>query len=454
MTAASQLILQVLEYLVKVVPVGTNRALLQLMWAIVSGAFLPSRGAVHSALQQAGFAVGEIRRSWQALRYGVWSNEELLCRWRRWVRSETNWQPNQYEGWQPLAIDMTTFWRPRLQGWVGRGYHQLAQRLLPGVVFGVVVQVGNVARQRVPLLRKLIRADPQATDTEAALKQQLLLWTRSHLGATEVVVCDAGVELKQMQAAGVPRYVLRLARNCTVRRNELPTEQRRGRPREYGQLLRPLPRRYRGKLLAASEPDVCGSFTEPAEAGAAAVTVHFQGWHEVVRADQKVAADNQTVTVWTFVDPRFRDPLVLGTNLPASAAAIYHLFADRWPVEQLPLVAKQMLGLHRHFVFAPTSVWRLPELALLLGNVLTLLTTLLPPMPSGYWDRHPKKRPAACDAYWHRPLFQTLTHWTAGFAKKPPARPTCRRVFRPIAAFRVSYTATDRLSQPHFGPHC
>jgi hypothetical protein len=85
------------------------------MWAIVSGAFLHSRGAVHSALKQAGFAPEEIRRSWQALRYGVWSSDELLRRWRAWVKAETRWHPNQYDGWQPLAIDITGFWRPRLQ---------------------------------------------------------------------------------------------------------------------------------------------------------------------------------------------------------------------------------------------------------------------------------------------------------------------------------------------------
>jgi hypothetical protein len=55
MTTASQKTLQVLEQIVKVVPIGTNLAFLQLMWAIITGAFLNSRGAIHSALVWSGF---------------------------------------------------------------------------------------------------------------------------------------------------------------------------------------------------------------------------------------------------------------------------------------------------------------------------------------------------------------------------------------------------------------
>jgi hypothetical protein len=453
MTTASHQIVQLLAHLVKLVPIGTNRALLQLMWTMVSGAFLHSRGAVHSALQDAGFGPDETRRSWQALRYGVWSNEELLRRWRDWVASETDWQPHQYEGWQPLAIDLTAFWRPRLQGWAGRYFHQLAQRLLPAVAFAVVVQVGHSAGQRVPLLRKVLRGSANA-DTTAELAERLLTWVSRHLAPAEVAVCDAGFKLQQLQVAGVPRFVLRLARNCTVRRNVLPPGYHRGRPREYGTLLRPLARRYRQRTLPASAPDVSGAFTLWDETAATEITVEFQGWHNVVRADQRVATTNETVTVWVFFDPRFRDPLVLATNLVATAATSYHLYRDRWPVEQVPLVAKQMLGLQRQFVFAPTSVWRLPELSLLLGNVLTIMATLLPALPSGYWDRHPKKRPAGSGGRWRRRLFQTLTHWTSEFGKKRRSATTCPRALPPIAGCREAITPIERRFQVDFGPHC
>ena len=55
------------------------------------------------------------------------------------------------------------------------------------------------------------------------------------------------------------------------------------------------------------------------------------------------------------------------------------------------MVAKQMLGLHRQFVFAPESCQRLPELAMLVGNILSYLALVLPPIPTGFWDRRPQK---------------------------------------------------------------
>lgn len=116
--------------------------------------------------------------------------------------------------------------------------------------------------------------------------------------------------------------------------------------------------------------------------------------------DQKVAAENETFALWVFFNPRYRHPLVLATNLEASPAAIYRLYRDRWPVEQVPLAAKQMLGLHRSFVFAAVSVWRLPEFAIFAGNFLTMSATILPPIPSGYWERRPKNcRPLAASPW-------------------------------------------------------
>jgi hypothetical protein len=55
--------------------------------------------------------------------------------------------------------------------------------------------------------------------------------------------------------------------------------------------------------------------------------------------------------------------------------------------------AKQMIGAHRQFVFAQQSCYRLPELALLAGGILTYLAVALPPIPTGFWDRQPKSTP-------------------------------------------------------------
>ena len=92
MTTASQKTVQFLEQIVKFVPVGTNLALLQLMWAMITGSFLTSRGAIHSALARSGFKPGEIRRSWRALRWGKWNIYELVQRFRQQVEQTGQWQ--------------------------------------------------------------------------------------------------------------------------------------------------------------------------------------------------------------------------------------------------------------------------------------------------------------------------------------------------------------------------
>ena len=48
MSTASKVTIQALEYVVKTLPVGTNLALLYVLWALLSGGFLSSRGALVS----------------------------------------------------------------------------------------------------------------------------------------------------------------------------------------------------------------------------------------------------------------------------------------------------------------------------------------------------------------------------------------------------------------------
>ena len=130
----------------------------------------------------------------------------------------------------------------------------------------------------------------------------------------------------------------------------------------------------------------------------------------VVRSDQKVAAANATLTIWVYHDPRYQEPLVLGTNLTAQAATIFQLYLDRWPVEEVPLVCKQLLGLHRQFVFAAAARFRLPELGLIAANILAHLAAGLPALPTGFWDRQPRRTPGRL----RRVLAQ------AGFPKEYP----------------------------------
>lgn len=378
-------IIPVFEYLVKSMPIGTNLALLNLMWAIASGAFLSNRGSVHGALATIGLDKGEIQRGWRVLRYGVWSIEELLLRWNEWVMKETQWQPRKHGQWQAVGLDITTFWRPKLKGWKERGYHQLAGRLLPGVALGVVVRVGEIGQQRIPLLKKLVRAPEGATD-EAGVQARLLKWAVSGLQLDEVAVLDGGFKLTALQAAKVPRFLVRMAVNCTLRHNVLPPKKGvRGANPKYGLYVRPLARKYKENEIAATKPMRHSTFTHQD------ITVKADGWSGLVRSDQKVNQEHPTVVIWVFHDPRYKSPLVVATNLDLSAHVAYQLYRDRWPVEQPPLVAKQTLGLHRMFVHAHASVRRLPELALFVANVMTIIAATLPAIPTGFWDTHPKK---------------------------------------------------------------
>ena len=136
-----------------------------------------------------------------------------------------------------------------------------------------------------------------------------------------------------------------------------------------------------------------------------------------MRADLRVTEEHELYSIWVFHDPLFKTPLVLGTNLPADPALILALYLDRWPVEQIPLVTKQLLGCHRQFVFSHTSCWRLGELALLVGNILTWLAALLPAQPTGYWDRHQKKRLDDYGGSWPRLFFQMMPFPTGNFEK-------------------------------------
>ena len=426
MSIAIEQTIQALQVVLQGVPIGTNLGLLQLLWSMVNGSFLTSRGAIFPAMQASGFTKGEIRRGWAALRGGVWRIDELLTTWRTYVQGQGRWQAHEYEGYRPVAADITAFWRMRLKGWLGRYFNGIANRLLGGVGLAIVVEVGQVDGHRMPLLRKIIRAHPKDMSQDK-LKEMVLAWLARNLAANELALFDAGAHISDMQSVGMARFVIRQAKNCTARRNFLP-DYKGGRPPEYGQLVRPLARKRKGKTLAASKPDKTDTFVYQGR------TIKVHRWYDLVSANHKVAQQQATFDILVFFDPLYRDPLVLATNVTLLPETVFQMYLDRWPVEQVPLVAKQTLGLGRHFVFAPESCQRLPELALLAGNILTYLAATLPPMPTGFWDRCPKKRPDACGGSWPRLIFQFKPFLMGNFGKSSRLHTTYQRALTLIAA--------------------
>jgi len=386
MTTAVSQTMQALCAITQSLPIGTNLALLHFLWMQLSGALLPSRGALFPALQAIGLSPAAVRRAWAAFHSGAWQIAELLVAWEHYVLEQKQWQAHQYAGYYAKAVDLTAYWRPTLRGCLTKHYYPPADKALPAVVLGVIARVGSVNGQRVAIVTHLVRADPD-DPSEAALQTAVVRQAAETLAEDEIPVFDAGFKIRELQAAKLPRYVVRLAKNFTARRNGLPAYKGHGRRPEYGEVVRPLARTRKGKHIPATPPDRVKTWVENG--------THFRAefWDNLVLPDVKVHPHSPTFNVVAVYDPRYQDPWLLACPLQLSGAASHGLYRDRWPVEQVPLAAKQMLGGARQFVFAPESCQRLPELNLLAGSVVTYLAATLPAVPTGFWDRNPKPTP-------------------------------------------------------------
>ncbi len=384
MSATVYRISTMLSSVLRDVPVGTNLALFHLFWTLLSGRLLASRGAIIPALADTGLPTPAVRRAWAALATGHWESDALLARWHHLVRSEGQWQPHCHGGYRPVAADLVGFFRPRLQDCPTSHYSSQAGKALPAIPFGMLARVGSVGAQRLPLPVRLLRVaadDP----SEAALQARLVRAAAAELAEDEALLVDGGFPPSLLLATGLTRFVVRVPKNFTARRATLPERQRRGRPPEYGALVRPLARQYQGKTLPATPPDREEPFLIDG------YLVRVQSWENLVLADAKPGAP--TFTCRVILDPRYTAPLVLVTPLSARGDVVYALYRDRWPIEQWPLSGKQMLGAVRQFVFAPESRQRLPELVLLAGSLLSYAAATAPAIPTGFWDRQPRATP-------------------------------------------------------------
>jgi hypothetical protein len=425
-----------LSSLLHPMPIGTNLALFYLIWTFLSGRLLASRGAISGALDAAGLPKEAVRRSMAALAYGHWEIAPLVAAFEQTVQTEGVWRPHSHDGYHPVACDLVGFFRPRLRGCPSKHYSPTAGRSLPAIPLGVAVRVGSITGQRVPVPVLILRTDP-ADPRESSLQRALVRRVGARLGPWEVLVADGGFHVKEMLDAKVPRFLVRGAVNLTARRNFLPASKKRGRPSEYGEIVRPLPRTYDGKESPATPPDWEEVWVENG------ILLRAQFFFDLVPSDQKPGGPSFAVIV--IFDPRYDKPLLVVANLvgrptapdraalagPAAAteAAVvcrlagtqavgeeparshpvvwrrpgepsavrgasgqgcYRLYKDRWPVEQVPQAGKQMLGAGRQFVSGAESRQRLPELALWAGAVLMYEAASQPAIATGFWDRRPQ----------------------------------------------------------------
>jgi hypothetical protein len=115
MPKAVSRMLTLLCTLVLTLPVGTNLGLLHVLWMLVSGQLLATRGAVIPGLDACGLSRRAVRRAWAALGQGDWTSRRLLAQWAQLVGCEGHWQAQTHGGYHPVPVDVTAFWRPRLR---------------------------------------------------------------------------------------------------------------------------------------------------------------------------------------------------------------------------------------------------------------------------------------------------------------------------------------------------
>ena len=410
MQAAVERMISALDFVVQDTPIGTNISLLRLLWAMVNGSFLKSRGAVHGALSESDFEDEEIRRGWSALRYGSWKIEGLLTAWHIKVASENEWREVKYEGYSVKSLDITGFWRPQLKGKVNKLYNSTARRALPAMVFGVMVTSGKTRENRVPLLEKVMRCEAKTSETE--FRAEILEKVAEASLPGEIIAMDAGFQLSELFEAELKRFVVRMAINCTARYNKLPKYKGKGRRPRYGKKVRPLPRTRLENEIDATPCEGTGTFEYEGR------TIRYESWHNLVTATTQVDKDKPTVPIHVFYDPCYDKPMVLATDVNLMPETVYLVYKERWPVEHPPLASKQMIGLHRQFVSADESCNRLPELGLLAGNILSHTAATLPPMATGYWDRTPKATPGRLRRVLAKAIFPNLDELDSELRKK------------------------------------
>ncbi len=381
-------VLGLVSGLVVDVPIGTNLGLLHLFWMLLCGKLLLSRGALFPGLSAVGLSDAAVRRAWAALGRGSWTSQRLVKQWAVVVEAEGYWQPHVHGGYHPVAVDITGFSRPRLQGCPTSHYSAAAGKAVPAIPLGIIARVGSVARQRFGLPLGLVRADPD--DASPSAHRRALLTRAVELQATDdVLVTDREFTVGQVQAAGATVWVTRLLKNVTARRADPPPYPGRGRPATHGDLVRPLARRRKEREIPATPPDRVTEWTEHGSDGDR--TLRAEHWTGLVVPD--AAPGSPTFTIVAIADPAYTEPLLVATPLDLSPQGLRDLYRDRWPVEQLPLAAKQMLGAARQFVHEQETCQRFPELALLAGAVLTYAAATSPAVPTGSWDRQPRRTP-------------------------------------------------------------
>jgi len=332
-----------------------------------------SRGAIFPALQEAGLDASQARRAEAALREGKWILSRLLVRLEKMVTKEHKANRLTVAGWNPLLIDWVGFYRPHLKGCTTKHFTATAGKALPAIELGMIARPMTVGERKFPLL---------CGQTRDGQTLSLLQAARSKQQKGDVLIADRQVKISHLHKAGIQNFVIRAAVDFTAREKNPPTKTGRGRRPTKGQIVRPLARHYRGETIAATKPHREEGFVRQGRR----ISCH---WFE----DLVIADCDFVFRCVVIVDPKYKAPWLLLTDLRESGETIFRLYQSRWKIEQLPQTGKQLLGGHRSFVHGDESRFRLPELCLLAASLCLYLSATTEAVATGFWDRNPKPTP-------------------------------------------------------------
>jgi hypothetical protein len=286
------------------VPVGTNLGLWHLFLTILSGRLLTSRGALFPALTDFGLDAPAVRRADAALCYGHFHIDTLVANWKHAVKEEGRFHPHQIEGVQPVACDMTGFFRPQMQALMGKHYQSQADKALPAVSLGLIGAVGSVGTMRLALPQALVCQDPGDL-SEKSLKQRTIQQATQCVGSRQTGLFDSGFQPEELLESQIGDFVVRGATNFTARRTFLPPYLRSRTPPEYGQIVRPLARTYKDKEIEATPPDATARW----KVGKRRIKALI--FNDLVPSESKPGG--RSLRCVMILDPKYKQPLVLVT---------------------------------------------------------------------------------------------------------------------------------------------
>jgi hypothetical protein len=372
-----------LSQLVARLPIGTNLALAHLLFTLLAGHLLQSRGAIFPALATTGLTNPQVRAAQAALREGKWTITYLLKRLDWLIRKEDKVIAHQIDGWQPMPLDWVGFYRPRLKRCQTKHFNSQAQRALPAIELGMVAKLKKVGDRLVACL---------ITTTRSGDTVELLKAAKAQQGKRDVLLADSQVKISHLNEANIERFVVRGATNLTFRRST-PRPAKpgaRGRKPTLGEVIRPLPRTFKGKVLPGNGPDRVETFREGKYE---VVGLFFDSLVVAGCPGEATKLQPLVFSCLVIYHPKYKKPWVLLTDVQASAETIFLLYRCRWPIESLPQTGKELLGGHRSFVHCEVCTYRLPELCLLAGSLSQYLAATSPAVATGFWDRNPLSTP-------------------------------------------------------------